>query len=91
MGEDDSMTASASGDEDASVCRTGSAQVQTLSRAQKLRKQSNMSFWLILKKKNDFQAKAARVQELRAMLEKIRLVVSSNNGGHIVALVNHVA
>lgn len=47
-------------------------EVQPLSRAKRLHQQSNMSFWLILKKKNDLQAKAARVQELRAMLEKIR-------------------
>lgn len=46
--------------------------VLPLSRAQRLRQQSNMSFWLILKKKNDLQAKAARVQELRSTLEKIR-------------------
>lgn len=51
--------------------------LQPLSRAQRLRQQSNMSFWLILKKKNDLQAKAARVQELRAMLEKIRYVLLS--------------
>lgn len=47
-------------------------EVQPLSRAKRLHQQSIMSFWLILKKKNDLQAKAARVQELRAMLEKIR-------------------
>lgn len=49
----------------------GSGAVRPLSRAQRLRQQSNMSFWLILKKKNDLQAKEARVQELRGMLEKI--------------------
>lgn len=48
--------------------------VQPLSRAQRLGLHSNMAFWLILKKKNDFQAKAARVQELQAILEKIRFV-----------------
>lgn len=47
-------------------------EVQPLSRTKRLHQQSIMSFWLILKKKNDLQAKAARVQELRAMLEKIR-------------------
>lgn len=47
-------------------------EVKPLSRAKRLHQQSIMSFWLILKKKNDLQAKAARVQELRAMLEKIR-------------------
>ncbi|CAN0224907.1 unnamed protein product, partial [Laminaria digitata] len=50
--------------------------VRPLSRAQRLRQQSNMSFWLILKKKNDLQAKEARVQELRAMLEKISAATS---------------
>ncbi|CAM9809674.1 unnamed protein product [Ectocarpus sp. 4 AP-2014] len=50
----------------------GAGEVQPLSRAKRLHQQSIMSFWLILKKKNDLQAKAARVQELRAMLEKIR-------------------
>lgn len=50
----------------------GVGEVQPLSRAKRLHQQSIMSFWLILKKKNDLQAKAARVQELRAMLEKIR-------------------
>ncbi|CAN0539422.1 unnamed protein product [Ectocarpus sp. 12 AP-2014] len=50
----------------------GTGEVQPLSRAKRLHQQSIMSFWLILKKKNDLQAKAARVQELRAMLEKIR-------------------
>lgn len=54
----------------------GAGEIQPLSRAKRLHQQSIMSFWLILKKKNDFQAKAARVQELRAMLEKIRRVCS---------------
>ncbi|CAM9611440.1 unnamed protein product, partial [Scytosiphon promiscuus] len=47
-----------------------------LSRAKRLHQQSIMSFWLILKKKNDLHAKAARVQELRAMLEKISAATS---------------
>lgn len=51
-----------------------SPSVQPLSKAQRLGLHSNMEFWLILKKKNDFQAKAARVQELQAILEKIRSV-----------------
>lgn len=63
----------ARGGDAASVGKQGTGGTQPLSRAQRLRQQSNMSFWLILKKKNDLQAKAARVQELRAMLEKIRL------------------
>lgn len=50
----------------------GAGEVKPLPRAKRLHQQSIMSFWLILKKKNDLQAKAARVQELRAMLEKIR-------------------
>lgn len=61
-------------------------EVQPLSRAKRLHQQSIMSFWLILKKKNDLQAKAARVQELRAMLEKIRCVrgasICSGDNGH---------
>lgn len=51
-----------------------SRSVQPLSKAQRLGLHSNMEFWLILKKKNDVQAKAARVQELQAILEKIRSV-----------------
>eukprot|EP00903_Cladosiphon_okamuranus_P010122 g9585.t1 len=54
----------------------GGVDVQPLSRAKRLHQQSIMSFWLILKKKNDLQAKAARVQELRAMLEKISAATS---------------
>ncbi|CBJ29526.1 outer dynein arm docking complex protein oda-dc [Ectocarpus siliculosus] len=54
----------------------GAGEVQPLSRAKRLHQQSIMSFWLILKKKNDLQAKAARVQELRAMLEKISAATS---------------
>ncbi|CAM9435682.1 unnamed protein product, partial [Discosporangium mesarthrocarpum] len=42
-----------------------------MSQSQKLRQQSIMAYWLILKKKNDLQAKGARVQELRVILEKI--------------------
>lgn len=69
---EDSVTASGGGEDDASAEKPESAGVQPLSRAQRLRQQSNMSFWLILKKKNDLQAKAERVQELRAVLERIR-------------------
>ncbi|CAM9835805.1 unnamed protein product [Pylaiella littoralis] len=54
----------------------GEGEIQPLSRVKRLHQQSIMSFWLILKKKNDFQAKAARVQELRAMLEKISAATS---------------
>lgn len=72
MTGEDSVTANGGGESDASVEKPGSAGVQSLSRTQRLRQQSNMSFWLILKKKNDLQAKAERVQELRAVLERIR-------------------
>lgn len=59
-------------DGDGEGTSNGKAGVQPLSRTQRLRQQSNMAFWLILKKKNDLQAKATRVQELRSILEKIR-------------------
>ena len=53
--------------------RVGSARgEQPLSRDKRLGQQSNMAFWMILKKKNDLEDKVARVHELRAILEKIR-------------------
>lgn len=72
--DDDEAVGGGVGDGDAPVGVKAAApgSVQPLSRTQRLRQQSNMAFWLILKKKNDLEAKAARVQELKSMLEKIR-------------------
>ncbi|CAM9322362.1 unnamed protein product [Chrysoparadoxa australica] len=42
-----------------------------VSHAMKLRQQSNMAYWTILKKKNELQSKANRAEELQLMLEKI--------------------
>ncbi|CAM9192722.1 unnamed protein product [Ascophyllum nodosum] len=57
--------------------RVGSARgEQPLSRDKRLGQQSNMAFWMILKKKNDLEDKVARVHELRAILEKISTATS---------------
>ncbi|CAM9764587.1 unnamed protein product, partial [Sphacelaria rigidula] len=76
-GEEESVAVNGGGEgSDAPSGKPGSAGVQPMSRTQRLRQQSNMSFWLILKKKNDLQAKAERVQELRAALERISTATS---------------